>query len=448
VYFADTPADITPEAANGALRNGELWFDTSSLELFVWNNNAWVGASPPPSQDATIVSVIDDVDRLLVDTAQQAQRVNSLVSDLILENNIYYSDEAPTGDITGTLRNGDLWVDSDDLTIKFYSGGAWINPDRQVGGDYLETTGGEMTGKLTLKRPRGDKAGNNLVIWGRTDGSEKIIFKDYQRQNSATGDDYIVYYGSCEGNDNIINRGYADGRYLQIGDANTSYLKKADASSTYLKGVDANATYLKIEDYVPGGGTVGGRRLTGEKVSGTISSKTAGSGTTSAYRIQNVNNNQLAWLVWCPGGSGEAVKYVGRYGSPHWFQAYDDADGDVKTVAKFSYGSYELKATNSLMYSATDAHYFKGPFRLSSGAGEMKLNQSPSNLDVYTTARFSAGVVVKGTGEAIGGNNSFAAFPDHTSYSGRQTADTDIVNKKYIDDKIAALEARIVALGG
>ena len=58
----------------------------------------------------------------------------------MLENNIYYSDDPPVGDSTGTLRNGDLWIDSDDLEIKFYSGGAWINPDRQVGGNYVDQT--------------------------------------------------------------------------------------------------------------------------------------------------------------------------------------------------------------------------------------------------------------------------------------------------------------------
>ena len=204
----------------------------------------------------------------------------------------------------------------------------------------------------------------------------------------------------------------------------------------------------RLKSYVPGGGTVGGLPLTGGVVSGTISSNTAGGGTSSAFRIQNTDNSVLAWLIWCPGGAGEATKYVGRFGTAHWFQNYDDADGDVKTTAKFNYGSYEFRATNSLMYSATDAHYFKGQVRFSSGAGELKLNQTPSNLDVYTTARFTTGIVVKATGEAIGGNNSFSAFPDHTTYVGRQTADTDIVNKKYIDDKIASLEARIVALGG
>jgi hypothetical protein len=50
--------------------------------MFVWNNNSWVAATPPPTQDVTIAGVIDDVDRLLTETAQQSQRVNSLVSDL------------------------------------------------------------------------------------------------------------------------------------------------------------------------------------------------------------------------------------------------------------------------------------------------------------------------------------------------------------------------------
>ena len=186
VYFEDSPGDITPVHSSGQLKNGELWFDTSSLEMFVWNNNSWVAITPPPSQDVTIAGVIDDVDRLLTDTAQQAQRVNSLVSDLLLESNIYYSDGPPVGDITGTLRNGDLWVDSDDLTIKFYSGGAWVNPDRQVGGDYLETSGGTITGELTLTKDRCNDVGcgpihispsNSTTAWSiRQDSADYLNF--------------------------------------------------------------------------------------------------------------------------------------------------------------------------------------------------------------------------------------------------------------------------------
>ena len=174
VYF-QTLLHITPQADNGNLRNGELWYDTSNLELFVWNNNAWVTASKPPSQDIVIAEVISDVDRLMEESAGHAAAINSLVSDLAAENNIYYSDNAPTGDFTGTLRNGDIWIDSDDLTIKFYSGGAWINPDRQVGGDYLEKSGGYMTGDIDMMG--GPEPGANIYMhnnafirfgWGST----------------------------------------------------------------------------------------------------------------------------------------------------------------------------------------------------------------------------------------------------------------------------------------
>ena len=162
VLFSDS-SPAAGEAPNGVLRNGELWYDTKNLELFVWNNNAWVTASKPPSQDVVIAEVISDVDRLMEESAGHAAAINSLVSDLATENNIYYSDEAPTGDFTGTLRNGDIWIDSDDLTIKFYSGGAWINPDRQVGGDYLEKSGGLMTGDIDMLG--GPEPGSNIYMY-------------------------------------------------------------------------------------------------------------------------------------------------------------------------------------------------------------------------------------------------------------------------------------------
>ena len=117
VYFEDTPANITPVHPSGDIKNGELWFDTSSLELFVWNNNAWVASAKPPSQDIVVQNVVEDVDELQNQTQETVVRINSLISDLMLERNIYYSDAPPTGDITKTLRNGDLWIDCDELEI-------------------------------------------------------------------------------------------------------------------------------------------------------------------------------------------------------------------------------------------------------------------------------------------------------------------------------------------
>jgi hypothetical protein len=240
VYFEDTPGDITPVHSSGVLRNGELWFDTSSLELFVWNNNSWVAVTPPPTQDVTIAGVIDDVDRLLTETAQQSQRVNSLVSDLILENNIYYSDGPPVGDITGTLRNGDLWVDSDDLSIKFYSQGAWINPDRQVGGDYLEKTGGTMTGDLAIEKDPAQSTGAprlaftkggdiTFSMWQYGDDECRLqIEKGYDFKISSTHsndtlyshiiirDDFTEIHSLKDpaSNDNAVNLGYLSTNYF------------------------------------------------------------------------------------------------------------------------------------------------------------------------------------------------------------------------------------------
>ena len=278
--------------------------------MFVWNNNSWVAVTPPPTQDVTIAGVIDDVARLLTETAQQSQRVNSLVSDLILENNIYYSDGPPVGDITGTLRNGDLWVDSDDLTIKFYSMGAWINPDRQVGGDYLETTGGKMTGAITSK-----VGGTNNV----------------------------------------------------------------------------------------------------------------------ALVITNANDDDQCLNIWAPGGAGQQIKYVARNNTQQWFQVYDDTNSNPLTTAKFGYETYSFLAKPNVTYTASDAHYFKSNVLFSNGNGDLKAKVSNSNFDFYNLARFQQGFVVKGAGEAIAGDNSFAAYPDRVSYSGRIENDTDIVNKKYVD---------------
>ena len=130
VHFSST-APSEGEAEDKTLRNGELWYDTLNLELFVWNNNAWVSTAKPPSQEIVIADAVAQIDSLTEQTYVINQTLNTLTTELQSENNIYYSDDAPTGDISGILRNGDIWIDSSNLNIKFYSGGAWVNPDRQ-----------------------------------------------------------------------------------------------------------------------------------------------------------------------------------------------------------------------------------------------------------------------------------------------------------------------------
>ena len=94
VLFSNSAPD-GGAAEDGTVRNGELWYDTQSLELFVWNNNAWVTAAKPPSQDIVVAEVISDVDGLMTESTGHAAAINSLVSDLAAENNIYYGDDVP-----------------------------------------------------------------------------------------------------------------------------------------------------------------------------------------------------------------------------------------------------------------------------------------------------------------------------------------------------------------
>ena len=107
VYFEDTPADITPVHSSGELKNGELWFDTSSLEMFVWNNNAWVGTAPPPSQDIVVSAALADIEALKA------------------KPDITSSTTAPVN-----AKDGDLWFNPSTLKFAFYTSGAWVNPDQ------------------------------------------------------------------------------------------------------------------------------------------------------------------------------------------------------------------------------------------------------------------------------------------------------------------------------
>ena len=129
VLFSDN-APTTGGAEDGVLRNGELWYDTAALELFVWNNNAWVSAAKPPSQDIVISGALNELQALEGKAAALEVDLNLLLQDRLRSPHVYYSDDEPIGNAEGELIDGDIWVDSNDMTIKFYSQGAWINPDR------------------------------------------------------------------------------------------------------------------------------------------------------------------------------------------------------------------------------------------------------------------------------------------------------------------------------
>ena len=107
VYFEDDAASITPRHGSGVLKNGELWYDTQNLQLFVWNNNAWVTAMSPLSQDIVIAEALADIQALKA------------------KPDITSSSTAPTNP-----KQGDLWFNPSTLKFAFYTAGGWINPDQ------------------------------------------------------------------------------------------------------------------------------------------------------------------------------------------------------------------------------------------------------------------------------------------------------------------------------
>ena len=104
--FSDEPPELG-DAFTGVLQNGELWYDTQNLQLFVWNNNAWVTAASPLSKDIVITEALADINALKA------------------KPSITSSTTAPTNP-----KQGDLWFNPSTLKFAFYTAGAWINPDQ------------------------------------------------------------------------------------------------------------------------------------------------------------------------------------------------------------------------------------------------------------------------------------------------------------------------------
>ena len=106
VQFSNT-APTEGQAADKSLQNGELWYDTQNLQLFVWNNNAWVTAMSPLSSDVVITEALADIENLKA------------------KPDITSSTTAPTNP-----KQGDLWFNPSTLKFAFFTAGAWINPDQ------------------------------------------------------------------------------------------------------------------------------------------------------------------------------------------------------------------------------------------------------------------------------------------------------------------------------
>ena len=92
------------------------------------------------------------------------------------------------------------------------TGEKWVVKSyKSTDGDFLPLTGGTLTGRTTINKVREDTNSIAFSIAGRirnNDGAVEpdILLKSYQRNEADTQPDYLAYYGSGGGANEVLNR--------------------------------------------------------------------------------------------------------------------------------------------------------------------------------------------------------------------------------------------------
>ena len=89
----------------------------------------------------------------------------------------------------------------------------------------VKKSGDTMTGKLTITKPAGDNPTNSFIInqfVTNPDGTvdQKVLLKDYKPQKTAEYKSSIFYYGLCDNDASLVNRGYANDHFFQLDEDN------------------------------------------------------------------------------------------------------------------------------------------------------------------------------------------------------------------------------------
>ena len=89
----------------------------------------------------------------------------------------------------------------------------------------VKKSGDKMTGKLTISKPAQDNPTNSFIIdqfVTQPDGTveQKVLLKDYKPQKTAEYKSSIFYYGLCDNDASLVNRGYANDHFFQLDEDN------------------------------------------------------------------------------------------------------------------------------------------------------------------------------------------------------------------------------------
>ena len=376
-------AIVSTEQPEGTPQEGELWFDSSTdtMELFTYVDGHWVSATPNSEYalEERIAANEEGIRELNTDQLRQDYEIAGLDTRVDqLEGKVgEYTYTLQTANVTPrdgqmVLLKGDLstttrWEDAEHISFNPTTlSGEIFDISEVVTGDVIRLfVQGDITMQLSAFEVKviqnGEPGGGILSI------SQTI-------KAVGTGMDGAAY--EVEHLSSFDPSGLATMNYVDAQDA--AVKAHSDAEDEALRSYVEEQDALKLN-------------LTGGKLTGPLSYK-VGAASTAAYKIVNQNNDDVALKVWCPGGAGTEIKYVGNNNTSHWFQLYDEEDKNPVTPARFAYQEYSLTAKADITYRASDAHYFKGAIHsdktLIFARGTDKLQQfkiSPNSGDNYAT---------------------------------------------------------------
>lgn len=220
---------------------GALWFDSTSLEMFIYYGSAWVQLNADTGAEE--LSDLFDIE------------FNNLIAGEILKYDgekwvnetgpsITVSDTAPTGSFAG-----DLWYDSTSLEMFIYYGGNWVEVNAETGAeelsDLFDIEFANLASGQVLKY-NGEKWVNDTDNAGTTISSIDDI--NDVTITSATSGQFLKWNGSAWVNDAIDLSTDTVGNYVSGLSAGTGISVTHTPGEGSTPTVELNATVNDLSD--------------------------------------------------------------------------------------------------------------------------------------------------------------------------------------------------------
>ena len=230
-------SDTAPSDAG----SGAMWFDSTSLELFIYYGSAWVQLNADTGAEE--LSDLFDIE------------FNNLIAGEILKYDgekwvnetgpsITVSDTAPTGSFAG-----DLWYDSTSLEMFIYYGGNWVEVNAETGAeelsDLFDIEFANLASGQVLKY-NGEKWVNDTDNAGTTISSIDDI--NDVTITSATSGQFLKWNGSAWVNDAIDLSTDTVGNYVSGLSAGTGISVTHTPGEGSTPTVGLNATVNDLSD--------------------------------------------------------------------------------------------------------------------------------------------------------------------------------------------------------